>query len=270
MQHELDKQEYRFHYIHIAGYRRASIIPVKLVEYAASVEVKMVGHGQNIYIYGNNWIKILRCRAEISKLEFEMNQQSRLKQFETDSMLKTLSNKLPQTSLSIDECFGVKKDLIRETLKRNEVFEALPFQGHVWPALLSGYDTIAIGTKNCGKMLSYLLPSMLHCHQREGLSGGPSVIILAHNTCRIGAIYRELKKFAFGSVCDAVCLQSGQTETVLKETMRTIKWVDNKLLISHPKALERCAIELELMKLDEVSFVAIDEGKCPLKLDEGE
>lgn len=174
-------------------------------------------------------------------------------------LLRTSHQFLPIAKLSIETCFRQRTQLVQSALMRNWVDKPLLFQAHFWPVVMSGYDMIGVGHAEHGKLLAYLLPAMVQCDQRDGVASGPIAVIFTHDSERIDAIHSALKNFAFGSVRDAIRLYDDNDAT-LSNTVRNISWTENKFLIAHPKALDRCVRELKLMKLNEVTFVGIDEA----------
>lgn len=118
LQHDADKQKYHFHYEAVVGYDRFQTILPKVAKDAETLGLKMVGHGKDIHIYGNNWIKVLRGRAAIKKIEFERNQQGFLDAYKIVALKKTIQNYVPQGSVLIADCFSVHMELIGTTLKK--------------------------------------------------------------------------------------------------------------------------------------------------------
>lgn len=98
--------------------------------------------------------------------------------YEIIGLNRTRHESLPPAKLFIDKCFGKRTELVAATLKKGNVEKATPFQAHVWPVLMNGYDLIAVGAS---EILDYLLPAMVHCGQRDGVATGTIVVVLTHD-----------------------------------------------------------------------------------------
>lgn len=68
-----------FHLKHRVGFDRSAIIVGKLIEKAQSLEIEMIDYGMNIFMYGNNWMRIMRGRAAVIREEDAINEEQKAK-----------------------------------------------------------------------------------------------------------------------------------------------------------------------------------------------
>ncbi|KAK8691081.1 hypothetical protein V6N13_074602 [Hibiscus sabdariffa] len=134
-----------------------------------------------------------------------------------------------------------------------------PIQAHAWPFLLDGRDFIGIAKTGSGKTLAFGVPAMMHVlNKRNGKSSkgrNPLCLVLSPT--------RELAEQIFNVLCNAgqacdvesVCLYGGTSKGPQISSLKS--GVD--IVIGTPGRLKDL-MNMEVLRLNEVSFVVLDEA----------
>ncbi|GFP79323.1 dead-box ATP-dependent RNA helicase 5 [Phtheirospermum japonicum] len=134
-----------------------------------------------------------------------------------------------------------------------------PIQSHTWPFLLDGRDLIGIAATGSGKTLAFGIPAIVHVMGKRKNNTSKKVNPL----CLVMSPTRELAQQISDVLCDAgkpsgvrsVCIYGGTSKGPQISALKS--GVD--MVIGTPGRL-RDLIEMGMCKLNDVSFVVLDEA----------
>ncbi|KAF0921560.1 hypothetical protein E2562_009761 [Oryza meyeriana var. granulata] len=134
-----------------------------------------------------------------------------------------------------------------------------PIQAHAWPYLLDGRDFIGIAATGSGKTIAFGVPALMHVRKKLGEKsankGVPRCLVLSPT--------RELAQQIADVLCEAgapcgissVCLYGGTSKGPQISALKS--GVD--IVIGTPGRMKDL-IEMGICRLNEVSFVVLDEA----------
>ncbi|RCV10404.1 hypothetical protein SEVIR_2G115400v4 [Setaria viridis] len=140
-----------------------------------------------------------------------------------------------------------------------------PIQAHAWPFLLDGRDFIGIAATGSGKTIAFGVPALMHIRQKVGGKTGKKAV----PRCLVLSPTRELAQqiadvlSEAGTPCgiNSVCLYGGTSKGPQIAALKS--GVD--IVIGTPGRMKDL-IEMGVCKLNEVSFVVLDEADRMLDL----